>query len=217
MSKVTFATKCWGQDWRKMLAGAFERKVASCQYPFHRTLLLANNGVPDHTALFGLSDVVINVSSAAPAVLKHFGLMKEDFQGGYNYSIAELTALWYNLGNADYLCYLQGDCLIDPAYDWVTPGVKMLEENPEISVISPASACNTWHDPITKKDQFFSDQAFLVRVREFRQPIYNEPGDLVEFPSHGGNSFEHMCAKYLRNAGKYRYIEEAAWLQHPAY
>lgn len=201
MSKVLFATKCWEKDWQKMLAGGFDRKVESCQYPFDASLLIINNGISNE-GIDALQEAFFFTSK-----VKNFS---------NPYADAELLAVEKAI-RYDYLCYVQGDCLISPASDWVTPAIKTLEENPHISVVSPASDCNTWHDPKTHLDQFFSDHAFLIRVSEFRKPIYDTEGVIPEFPPHGGQSFEHMAAKYLRKAGKYRYIMEDVWVNHPAY
>lgn len=210
--KTLFATKVWEKDWQPMVAFGFDNKLASCDFPFTSTMLVVNNGVPSLEPLQGLADYLYSVDQHAAEVLEFFKLKPEDFQGGYNYSIAELMAIYF-AKDFDYLCYVQGDSITKES--WVQFGIDTLEDHPDVSVVSPASDCNTWHNPITKKDQFFSDQGFLVRVNEFRKPIYSEPGVIADYPPHGGNSFEHMVAKYLRKANKYRYIEEAAWLIHP--
>lgn len=204
------ATKCWEGDWRKMIAGGFDRKAESCQYPFDNKTLIINNGDVQWSAFPMDIQIWPNEFFREP-VLKFFELKEANV-----YALGELAAV-YHAGGYDYLCYVQGDCLISPASDWVTPAIKTLEENPHISVVSPASDCNTWHDPKTHLDQFFSDHAFLIRVSEFRKPIYDTEGVIPEFPPHGGQSFEHMAAKYLRKAGKYRYIMEDVWVNHPAY
>lgn len=222
--KVLFATKTWQGDWQKMLAGAFDRKVASCQYPFDQAILYVNNGVPSD--IYSSDLPVENVEHWKNWMLDFFHLSEEDFKGGYYYSNCELTSIFlagYNLNeptNFDYICYLQGDCLIDPQYDWITPGIQILENRPQISVVSPASAVNTWHDE-NGLDHYFSDQAWLVRVSEFRNPeVYQYslkvPHD-PDYPDYGGNNFEHMVGCYLKATGKYRKIIEEAYLVHPTH
>ncbi len=215
---VAFATKTWGGDFQEFLKGAFEKKLASAPYPFDKTFLFLNNGIPAQAIddLFGHAQSTVIVKDVAQGVMDHFKVTEEMFKGGYHYSIAELTAILYAVP-CDYLCYIQGDCLGDGS-DWVTEGIQILEDNPSVAVVSPGSDCNTWHDPIKKRDYFFSDQAFLIRVGEFNQPIYKfiEP-DLPEYPSHGGDSFERLVGRYLHRRRRYRQIVEESWITHPAY
>lgn len=207
--RILFATKCWGADWDKFLAGALERKTDAIGYPFTERWLLVNNGVPE--ADFK-ADRVIRVDQHDEETLEHFNLKYGDFDGGYNYSIAELVCL-YLADGFDYLCWVQGDCLPERG-DWVTKGIEILENDYNISVISPGSEVNTWGEI----DQFFSDQSFLVRVKEFRKQIYNydEP-ELPQYPPHGGQSFERRAARYLRNNGKGRRVLYDFTYIHPAW
>jgi hypothetical protein len=165
MKTVAFASKCWEEDWHKLMLTFFE-------------------------------------------------LTPESFNGGYHYSVAELMAI-YLAKDFDYLCWVQGDCM-PTTQGWVSEGIHILEQNPLVSVVSPFSEVNTWHDGASQ-DQFFSDQAFLIRTAEFRQPIYSGGEDILEYPPHGGDSFEKKVAQYLRKAETYRQILPHHWYTHPSY
>ncbi len=208
MNTVCFASKCWSGDWTKLVFGGFEAKAKSADYPFDRKIFLLNNGVPENIA-FGT-----RVDATKRRVLEYFNLTEESFKGGYKYSIAELTAI-YLANDFDYLCYVQGDCVCSTG-DWVTEGVAILEKNPEIAVVSPRSEVNTWHGA-DGLDQFFSDQCFLVRVKEFSGQIYGGGEEIPEYPHHGGDSFEKKAAQYLRRTGKYRKILTNHWYDHPTW
>lgn len=199
MGKVAFITKCWGGDYHKFLRGEFERKRPP--YNFHKEILLLNNGVPLE---FKSSLYQIRVDELANDVLEYFNLNKKSFlrdgYDGYNYSIAELTAL-YLARDCDYLCWVQGDCSIEG--DWVTPAIKILQET-DCVVVSPSSAVNTWHDS-DNVDHFFSDQAFVIRPKDFKEFNLIEPV-LKEYPYYGGASFEYKMGQYLHKTGKFRKI-----------
>jgi len=215
---IVFSSKCWQGDYHHFLSGAFERKYKGCQYPFNEKWLMVNNITDDVKVedLEHLADRVVDVGGFSEEVLKFFNLKKEDFKGGYYYSIAELTAI-YLAKDFDYLCWIQGDCTINPPGDWITEGIEVLEKNKDISVVSPFSENNTWHDE-NYLDHFFSDQGYLIRVNEFRKRIYNYQKPFLEqYPDHGGISFERMCGRYLFNTGKFRRILIDFNLNHPTY
>ncbi len=84
-------------------------------------------------------------------------------------------------------------------------------------VVSPLSEVNTWHDA-DDYDHYMSDQAFVVRVKDFLNPeVYHVPGTDPDYPDYGGNSFEHMVGKYLKKTGKKRKILTDFWVNHPSY
>lgn len=202
-----------------MLAGGFDRKVEACNYPFDDKMIILNNAEYPDRIIDQLEELTENATYAQD--LKH--AIARDFKvhDPNVYALSELVAIWIARSDPetdwhDYLVYVQGDCITQG--DWIKKGIKILEENPDVSVVSPASEVNTWHDPVTKKDHYMSDQAWLVRVEEFRNPeVYQYslkmPQD-PDYPDYGGNSFEHMVGQYLKATGKYRYIVEDAWTIH---
>lgn len=213
---VLFATKCWTGDWKKFLGGVFEKKSKLLDFNFNDKWLMLTPSVPKEAKSPSIYPCkAIDVENYEEEVKSFFKVKEEDFNGGYKYSIGELTAI-YLAKDFDYLCYIQGDVMPEPG-DWITPGIKILKEKNNISVVSPLSECNTWHDR-DGLDQFFSDQAFLVKVNEFRQPIYSYKTPVIgEYPPHGGDSFERLAARYLRNNNKYRMILKEYYVHHPQY
>lgn len=202
--KVGFASKCWEKDWAQLVFGGFAAKEKAIGYPFDHHYFVYNNGTPPSLSGYHTAEL-------SDRVLSFFNLYEEDFKGGYNYSIGELTAIWL-AHSCDYLCYVQGDCT-PTSGDWVTEGIDILEKDPSVSAVSPLSEVNTWHGS-DNRDQFFSDQAFLIRIPEFRKAIYEGGPDIPEYPPHGGDSFEKKVAQYLRRNGTYRHILTNHWYVH---
>ena len=208
---VTFASKCWKNDYIKLIYGGFKRKEEAIGYPFEKSIHIYNNGVPGYLANgYHVADMDVKV-------LHSFGLKKKKLLGlgkGYIYAVGELSALY--LCDTEYLCYVQGDCITQGG-DWVTPGIKILEEEPDTMVVSPLSEVNTWHDE-NGYDHYMSDQAWLVRVKDFKDPlVYSIRGIDDDYPEYGGDSFEHKVGKYLKWSGKKRKILEEFYTQHPGY
>jgi len=213
---VLFATKTWEGDYNQFLKNAFKNKWKPFGYQFDAKWLLVNNGVPKETYYYLKADQKVDVSEYEDIVLKHFKLKKRDFEGGYVYSIGELTAIFL-ASRFDYLCWVQGDCLLKDAKGFVEKAIAILENNPHILVVSPLSEVNTWHND-KGLDHFFSDQCFFIKVSEFNKPIYHyKKPELTEYPTHGGNSFERMVGRYLHKTKKFRKILTDYYLIHEAY
>ena len=212
--RTIFATKTWKGDYTKFLSGAFKRKVP--KYGFVQKWLFLNNEVPKNSFNNFKEGKVFEVSKYAQKALEFFNLKKKDFRGGYKYSIAELVCLYLAKG-FDYLVWVQGDCLIEETRGFVEKAIRILQDKEYVSAVSPNSEVNTWHKE-TGLDQFFSDQCFVVRIKEFRGQIYNyKQPKLNEFPKHGGDSFERLVARYFRNNNKFRRILNEYYLYHKAY
>lgn len=178
---------------------------------------MINNGVPEGTK-FSCADRQIDVEKYTQEALRWFGLNKDSFKvgkgDGFKYSIAEIVLL-YLADGFDYLCYIQGDVMMEKDGNWVKEAIEILEKDNSISVVSPYSEVNTWANQ-EGLDQYFSDQAFIVRVPEFRKKIFSYKGFNKDYPDYGGDSFEHKVHKYLKNNGKYRKILNEYYCVHPA-
>mgnify|MGYP001157817731 FL=1 len=216
--KILFASKCYEKDYHKFLSGAFERKYEPLDFKFDAKWLLVNNGVPPEVK-FNCTDRVIDVSEHALDALRWFKLDENSFKigtnDGYKYSIAEIVLL-YLADGYDYLCYVQGDTVMEKGDGFVKKAIKVLENDKFVSVVSPYSDVNTWHNKLGL-DQYFSDQLFVIRVPEFREDIFRYQGFNKDYPSYGGDSFEHKVHKYLVNNKKYRMILKDYYATHPTY
>jgi len=213
---VLFTSKTWGGDFYKFLQGAFDKKWLSCDYPFSAKWLLLNNKIPKLAYDEFRVEQIIDVEKYTDIVLKFFKLKKEDFKGGYYYSICELTEI-YLADRFDYLVHFASDVTMSKDGNWVEKGIKILKENPHISVVSPASTENTYHDE-NGLDQMFSDHCYLIKVSEFRKPIYLDKEPVLDnYPKYAGNTFEKMVGRYLHNNKKYRRILDEFKTEHPSW
>lgn len=218
--RVLFTTKTWSGDFDKIISGGFKRKHETCLYPFDKKWLLINN--VDKTFDIDMikelteADKVIRVEDYAKEALKFFRLDKADMNQSYVYSICELVEL-YLAEDFDYLCHFASDTLMSKPYDWITPSLSIMENCPDIITTAPNN-----EDSITYglKNQFFSDQAYLLKVNEWRKPnafTYLTP-ELPEYPPRAGDTlFEKRAGRYLHNIGRYRQLIKEAWYAHPAF
>lgn len=213
---VTFATKCWGGDYQKFLSGAYERKLESLEYIFDREILILNNTENPDRVRKALEE------SATEEV--YYALDLAHVFGGLEYSqpyaLGEMVAMWVPGADpetaTDYVCYVQGDVLTAGG-DWVTPGIEILESEPDVLVVSPSSEVNTWHDR-EGYDQYMSDWAFVARTRDFRDfSTYRVPGNDPDYPLYAPNSFEALVGRYLKASGKKRKVLPEFTSLHPTW
>jgi hypothetical protein len=215
---VIFSTKTWQGDYEKIIEGGFNRKYQSCDYPFIQKWLWLNNiedYIPDNTFETKTdADLIIKTEKLANEVMESFGVNKETFKGGYWYSIQEMCELMLAASmKADYLVHYSSDAL-QKTPGWITEGIKILENDKSIHVVSPYSEVNTWGDT----DQFFSDQCYLIRPLDFYEKDFaKEYVDISDYPAHGGNSFEKIMAQIMRENNMYRKILNNHWYEHEAW
>lgn len=224
--RVLFSSKVWEGDLNKIIAGGFKRKHEACLFPFNKKMLVVNNlktpiQVDDLKVLTEADEVVLAEDYATEA-LKFFRLSKEDLGVAYVYSICELVEL-YLAEDFDYLCHFASDVLMNKPYDWITPSLHIMENSPDIITTAPNS-----EDSIAYglKNQYFSDQAYLLKVKDWRKPntfTYLTP-ELNEYPdlrAHTGQAsdalFERRAGRYLHNIGRYRQLIRDAWYNHPSW
>jgi hypothetical protein len=110
----------------------------------------------------------------------------------------------------EYLTFIQGDCLTTGG-DWITPAINVLENEPDVLLVSPLSEVNTWGE----YDLYCSDQAFLCRTKDLQNPeVYSYRTIDPDYPSYGGLSFEHLVGNYMKATGKKRKILNRFWIYH---
>ena len=100
---VTLETKCWEQDWKRILDGERLRLLVERNaYPFSEKILMINN-VKNYSVVSQhaeraiqqgwLTQYIIAEEHAAEA-LDFFAISRESLGIGYAYSIAELVGLF---------------------------------------------------------------------------------------------------------------------------
>lgn len=216
MPGVTFETKCYENDWKLLLERDYLRAmIEKCEYSFDEKVLYINN-VQDIKEVKKAADILINknvltgymaVEDHVDTVLGYFNLAKESFKGGYFYSVAELTAIFFC--KTEFLLHFSGDSIMDGSgYNWIDKAIARMSGSGEILVSNPTWNRRYWE---AKKESFtededwylgygFSDQCYLIRADNFRGEIYNEHNKASErYPKYGGELFEKRVDAYMRN------------------
>lgn len=217
---MLFSTKAWEGDIDKILAGGFQKKAERCMYPFNSTMLVLNNiekPIPSTDEIKDITgaDRVMWAKDYAKKALDFFMLKEEDLGAGYIYSVCELVEL-YLADGFDYLCHFASDTLMHEPYDWITPSIMIMENCPDIITTAPNNEDSMIYGT---KNQFFSDQVYLLKVKDWRKRdafTYKTPL-LPEYPSKGEELFERRAGRYLHNTGRYRQLIRDCWYDHPAF
>jgi hypothetical protein len=212
---VSFFTTCWEKDWRVILLDPDYlrlRQIGNHCFPFSEKILVINN-VDDLAAVKKAAQekvdegVLTRYVVADEAILPAFQLNRAEFPSDWLYynAIGPLTAI--HGCQSDYLLYLTGDVRLDASLDWIRPSLRWMEKDPKIKVANPTwngkykdakkeSYRTTWNFYQAKEG--FSDQVFLVRTKDFRQPIYWEiRPDGTHYPH--GDTFEKRVFSYMKN------------------
>src|SRR5258708_5163958 len=134
--KVLFSTNCYYRDFSYLFKGGFEYKYLLNAYPFAARWMIVNN-MPNPNAAqkaFGtMSDEVLIAEEVADRALHHFGFTPDIFVDpetqvdGWKYSIDSLIELAFGK-HFDYICHYCGDVSLYKKGDWITPGIKKIEE-----------------------------------------------------------------------------------------
>ena len=226
---VSFATACWERDWKLILLDPDYlrvRQIGNHCFPFAERILIINN-VENLAAVKAAAQTKVDEGVltrwvvAEEGVLSPFHLKRSDFQVGpdaphypgvnadwiYYNALAPLSAIC--ACRSDYLLYMTGDVRLDAPVDWIGKALRRMEKNRAIKVANltwnhnygeakAESFRTTWNFYDAKEG--FSDQLFLVRRSDFRQPIYGEiRPDSHHFPR--GDVFEKRVFSYMKNRG----------------
>ena len=212
---VTFETKCYEKDWEILLrTGRLETMIRRNCFEFAERILYINNVAdPDKVRYYaerlkerGVISEHVLVDDHADEALDFFGLDRDSFKGGYYYSIQELVGIYRC--KSEYLVHFSGDSVLDGSIPWIEPALNRFSEDPRIKV-----ATCLWNGKTEEAGQEsleqdsdywlgygFSDQCYLVKVSDFRAPIYAERHSASErFPVYGGELFEKRVDAWLRN------------------
>lgn len=227
---VTFETKCWERDWKYVLdRDRMTKMISYHNYPFAERILYINNveDVPkvaeqaEQRVAEGLLTSYFVVDDHADATLQFFQIDRDSFRGGYYYSIAELVSIY--LARTDYVLHTASDTILSRPFDWVTPSLHVMERNDIIKAANPmwnpfldgARLESHGEDELFLYSFGFSDQCYLVRTRDFRQPIYNEYHPASErYPKYGGELFEKRVDSWMRNHAYQRITYQHGYYIH---
>lgn len=204
------------------------KKIENHCFPFAERLLIINNvedvelvkGIATRLIEEGILTRFIVTSEISNQVFSFFRLNASDFSSSrYAHIWPEVTDEWlfYNAlaplaaiyaCQSDYLLYCTGDVWLDRKADWINSAIELMENNSQYKVANLTwnnayeEAKNESHGSIENdfyvSNAGFSDQLFLVKTDDFRQPIYNEiRGDAMHFPR--GDTFEKRVFSHMKN------------------
>jgi hypothetical protein len=230
MTSVTFATKCWENDWEIILkTRLLENKILRNNYEFAKRVLIINNiRNPDKVKPYAdewlrrgtITDYYF-VNKYVQEVLDFFELTKDSLGKGYYYSIGELTGI-YNC-ETDYFLYFNGDVWLAKSTSWIDRTIKEFKRNSKVKVgtlVWNQKYHEAKRESFSENDDFyfcsgFSDQCFFVRTKDFRAQIYNEKHPFSErYPKYGGELFEKRVDSWLRNHGYLRVVYKHGYYVH---
>lgn len=231
---VTFETKCWQGDWEKvLLTDHISKCVNRCNYAFAERLLAINNVDSEHEVVPHAEQLVKTgvltgyylVKDYEAASLEFFDLSKEEFGAGYVYSIAELVSIF--LCGTTYLLHFSSDSMPEKSAEgWIAKSLDLMDTYDHIKV---ANLC--WNRQYEEARKFscnedadfffgsgFSDQNYLVRLRDFRSRIYSHWHPFsTGYPLYGGELFEKRVDSWMRCNNYLRATWKHASYKHPCY
>ena len=221
---VSYATSCYEKDWRYVLGHPDYLKlklIANNRYDFAERILIINNVLDYEEVLSAarkkikegvLTDVYV-AKDYEQEVLDFFHLRKEDFKAKNGYddrwvyynASGVLTAIF--LCKMDYLLFHTGDAYLGDPVDWIPSAIELMEKKNKYKV---ANLCWNNNFKEAEKESYktkgkfyvsksgFSDQQFLVRLKDFKRPIYNEiRDDSHHYP--WGDTFEKRVFSFMKN------------------
>jgi len=217
---VTFETKCWERDWKRLLQTDRLRQMVDLNdFPFAEKILIINN-VKNFKEVAHFADEAVRdgrltryywAEDHAAEVLDFFELSRESLGKGYVYSIAELVGIF--LCRTEFLLHFAGDCIPAGRHGWIPQALATFKEDHRIKVANLLWGGN-WAEAESEsseqtRDFFkgygFSDQCYLIRVPDFRAKIYNHPPPVPSpYPDYGGELFEKRADAWMRAHGHLR-------------
>jgi hypothetical protein len=228
LPSITFETKVWEGDWRIVLAtGRLERIINACRYAFNERILYINN-VNDRNRVYkaaekylkkGVITSIIFVDEIAAKALEYFKVDRESFKGGYYYSVQELSGIFSC--STKYLLHMTADSIVTNSESWIAESIDRMERDSSIFVANPnGDPQDVMENLVEEEKDFyrgygFSDQCYLIKVEDFKKPIYNETHEASKrYPDYGGELFEKKVDSYMHNHGLYRLTSKKAVYRH---
>lgn len=229
---VDFVVNVYERTYRDVLTpGWFHRTKQPLSFPFARTVVLINNTKdPDDARrrargliATGEIDEAHFVSDHLDAALSRVGLRQADLEPVPHFSDCAFVAL--ALAGNPWLVYWDADLVQIRGGDWVTPSLKLLENDPHIAVANPA-----WHHHLPQAEAFttsadfalgygFSDQVFLCRRDTFLSQRWSGPmmPASYRYPlAPVAPVFEQRVDSWMRRTQKLRATYLLAQVEHKA-
>ena len=224
--KVTFATSCYENDWQEILSDNYLKDIIfNHDFAFFEKILIINNvteknlnqviAKAEEKIKAGIITKYYLAKDYIEKILTHFCLERESFKvdpmQGYDIdddwiffnALAPLCAIY--VAKSDFLLYQTGDVYLDEKISWIDKALKKLEKRK----IFVANLLWNYKSDEAKKESYkkdkdffyskdgFSDQQFLVKVHNFKRPIYNEIRNDRLFPR--GDVFEKRVYSFMKN------------------
>ena len=212
---VTFETKCYEKDWDVLLkTNRLEAMIRRNSFEFAERVLYINNVAdPDEVRFHaeklkerGVITRYVFVDAHAGEALEFFGLDRDSFRGGYYYSIQELVGIY--LCRTEFLLHFAGDSILEQPCPWIEAGINKLDSDPRVKVVNcipDGSTCEAAAQAYEEDEDFwlgygFSDQCYLIRTGDYRQPIFQESHPASDrYPLYGGELFEKKVDSWMHN------------------
>ncbi len=232
MSKlVSFFVNCFERDYRQVLAPGFmAAKAAQFKYPFTRRVVTVNN-VNDRGEARRLAqaavdrceiDAYLEVDKELSHALGVCGLSMRQLGLIRHYIDFALVAV--NAACPGYLLYCCAEVEQDACFDWVTPALAKMEQDPRYLVANPSWASDpegACRESIGREGPHwvgrgFSDQCFLVDARRLARPVYGYTHpDGARYPmSDLGDIFEKRIDAFMRKEGLLRITDSRVSYTH---
>jgi hypothetical protein len=227
---VDLVINAYERTYRSVLSEGFVSRINGDNgNVFARSVVLLNNILDrsdaHHRALALLESgelhSVFSVNDHLDEALHVTGLSRRDLSTIPHYSDWALAALV--LPGADYMVHWDAEVHMSSPCDWVTPSMRLMQEDQRISVANPLwSGGGFSQEERERVGDFclsygFSDQVYLIDRREFRNHIYHHwvPISLRYPLAHIAPYFEQMVDAYLRVTRRYRATFLGAQYEHP--
>ncbi len=222
--KVDFATFCyWGDAHKLHLPGQFKKQVESNNYHFNNAMVVYQLCDPDDWDYYLSLAVSLEYMTSRSChqiedidhELSSFGI---DIDKPQYISPVDKAHTWKNHvvnhivaiqnTNADYIVFADNDCWMvrqPKSKSWVEYGIELLQFNRDIFIVSPNDG-----EP-ERKTLRMSQQMFLVKVDEFRNANFNQPGytgdpnDYDTMPEYHA-MLEGRMEYHCRESGQFRYV-----------
>lgn len=165
-------------------------------------------------------DEVVFAEDLAEEVIDRFAIDLK-LVGDFDYSRCQFVGL--GRAETDYILHMTGDSIPIRCedFDWIATGIEMIESDSRFITASPTWTKSfedirmgaVYIDDDWMGDYGFSDNCYLIPVKQFASQIYSESNIATRrFPLHAG--FEKQVNAYMRNNNLLRLVSKKARYHH---